>query len=434
MDEKDKRIKELEGLLAKALARIEELERRLGLNSSISHKPPSSDGLRKKPTQKSLRLKGEKPSGGQIGHKGTTLLNVENPDHIIKHEVAMCLICQKDLTNAQIVAVGKRQVFDIPKPKIEVTEHQVISRICSCGHVSKALFPENVQASTQYGERIKALAIYLGYQQMIPEDRLQNLFQDVFNVSIATATLTSMQENFALKIASQQENVLYDLKQSSVKHLDETSLRINGKTCWLHVISNEKQTHYRVHEKRGHLLDGIENIVVHDHFKPYFKLKNVSHALCNAHHLRELKALEEIEKEPWAFRMSAFLRVFNAIEKPCLKKAEKFYDNIVNEGLYYHEAKTPLSKRKNKRRTGHNLLLRLKNFKEDVLRFIANPLVPFTNNQAEQDIRMMKVKQKISGGFRTFKGAENFCLVRGFLSTMRKQNQNLFQAIETVLA
>lgn len=429
MDEKDKRIKELEELLAKALARIEELERRLGLNSLISHKPPSSDGLRKKPTSKSLRLKSEKPSGGQSGHKGETLLRVEKPDYVVTHNVDTCPVCENNLAQAPIVSCSKRQVFDIPEPKIEITEHQAVTKICSCGHLAKATFPDKVQAPVQYGERIKTLAVYLGYQQMIPEDRLKNVFQDIFGLSIATATITSMQENFAAKISPQQAHVLESLKKAPVKHLDETSLRIKGKTCWLHVISNANQTHYRVSEKRGNLLDGVENIVVHDHFKPYFKLKNVSHALCNAHHLRELKALEEIEKEPWAFRMSAFLRLFNRMEKPCLKKAEKFYDNIVLEGLIYHEKQPPLSKRKNKRRVGHNLLLRLINFKEEVLCFLKNPLVPFTNNQAEQDIRMMKVKQKISGTFRTTRGAENFCIVRGFLSTMRKQDQNLFQAI-----
>jgi len=434
MDEKDKRIKELEKLLFKALARIEELERRLGLNSSISHKPPSSDGLGKKPTPQSLRSKSEKPSGGQKGHKGVTLMQIAEPHHVTKHQVMTCGACQKSLETTPVASYLKRQVFDIPEPKIEVTEDQAEVKVCSCGHKTTASFPDDVRAPVQYGPRVKALAVYLGYQQMIPEDRLENVFLDVFHLPIATSTLTSFHKAFGVKAQPIQEVVLHIVKQAPVKHLDETSLRIGGKTRWLHVMSTGKQTHYRVSEKRGNLLDDVRGTVVHDHWKPYFKMENVRHALCNAHHLRELKALQEIEKEPWAFEMANVLPIFNHPGKPCLKKAEASYDKIVEEGVRYHEAQPPLSQRKNKSRPGHNLVLRLRDFKEDVLRFLTDEDVPFTNNQAEQDIRMMKVKMKISGCFRTFQGADLFCVIKGFLSTAQKQQQNLFQAIYAAIA
>jgi transposase len=181
-------------------------------------------------------------------------------------------------------------------------------------------------------------------------------------------------------------------------------------------------------------LTGLAGVLVHDHWKPYFTLDDVDHALCNAHHLRELKALEEIEKEPWAFKMSKLLRLFSRLKHPHLARCLRRYDDIIVQGIAFHEAQPRLSERKNKRRVGHNLLLRLQNVKDAVLRFLTTLGVPFTNNQAEQDIRMIKVKQKISGCFRTLQGAEIFLNIRGFLSTARKNNHNLFQAINTAIA
>lgn len=438
MDNKDKRIARLEELLAKseklltnALKRISELERKLGLNSENSSKPPSSDGLRKKPTPKSLRIVGGKPSGGQMGHKGHTLEHTEHPTFIIRYTVDACERCGETLPKQEHVRLIKRQIFDIPEPKIEVTEHQAEVKICACGHHTTACFPETIKSHVQYGSRTKALAVYLSNQQMIPEDRLQETFQDLFGLCVSTATLATINRNFSQKMNLKQEAILMQLKASSIKHLDETSLRIGSKTQWLHVISNEQATHYRVSQKRGDLLEGLQGTVVHDHWKPYFTLDQVQHALCNAHHLRELKALEEIEKEPWAFKMSQLLRITCRLKDPPLQRVMALYDKIVASGLAFHEKQNPFGGRK--KRVGHNLLLRLHNFKDATLRFLTTPGVPFTNNQAEQDIRMMKVKQKISGCFRTLQGAEDFCVIRGFLSTQRKQSFNLFQSIQLAL-
>lgn len=428
--ESQKKIIELQNkTIAELKERIAELERRLGLNSSNSSKPPSSDGLQKPVRVQSLREKSNKKSGGQDGHQGQTLKQVLNPYKVIVHEPVACSRCQTSLAGIAASAYTKRQVFDIPKPHIEVTEYQVAVKICTCGHRNIAQFPEGVNAPVQYGNRVNALSVYLNQRQFIPEDRLQEIFDDVFELPISAATLAGMSSNFASKAASIQNQVFEELKDAPVKNADETGIHIAGKTNWLHLLSNTRWTHYRASPKRGDVPKDIIGILVHDHWKPYFTIKGVTHALCNAHHLRELKALAEIEKESWSRQMSRLLAWLNRMENPNLEKAFRLYDSIIQRGLAFHEEQPALSASKNKRRTGHNLLLRLKNHKDAVLRFLTTADVPFTNNQAEQDVRMMKLRQKISGGFRTARGAEEFCVTRGFLSTCRKQGINLFQAI-----
>lgn len=447
MDRKDKIIAEQNALIVELrayIAKLEhrvtelelrniELERRLGLNSSNSSKPPSSDGLKKPVRIKSLREKSDKKSGGQPGHKGNTLKQVANPDKVIIHYPETCSKCHTSLTNREISFHIKRQVFDIPQPRIEITEHQSAVKICSCGQRNVAQFPAGVSAPVQYGNHANALAVYLNQRQFIPEDRLQEIFYDVFKLSISTATLAGMSSDFASKAAPIQERVFAEVKAAPVKNADETGIRIAGKTEWIHSVSNEKWTHYRASPKRGDVSKDIKGVLVHDHWKPYFTIDGVLHALCNVHHLRELKALFEIEKERWASAMFRLLTWLNRMEDPPLEKAFRIYDDIVRRGLAFHEGQPALSARKNKRRIGHNLLLRLQKYKDAVLRFLTNPDVPFTNNQAEQDVRMMKLRQKISGCFRTTRGAGDFCITRGFLSSCRKQGINLFHAISQVI-
>jgi transposase len=417
-------------------ARIAELERRLGLNSTNSSKPPAAEGLAKPPRTQSTRSKSKKSSGGQPGHKGHTLEQVLVPDHVIVHDVSVCTVCGLSLEEHAVIHQSKRQVFDIPEPKIDVTEHHVLTKICACGHVNTALFPKEVVAPACYGKRIHGFSTYLSNQHFIPEDRIQSVFKDLFALSVSTGSIATFNARLANAVAPHQEQLLVDLKASPVKHLDETGFRIGGKTQWLHVISTPSATHYRVSPKRKDLepLKGTSGVVVHDHWKSYFKLPDVQHSLCNAHHLRELKALMEIEKERWAFQMDRLLRYLNRAGIVCFERVSKIYDQIIQAGLVFHESLGALESGKRKRRMGHNLLIRLRNFKEDVLRFLTTPGVPFTNNQAEQDVRMMKVKQKISGGFRTTEGAHNFATIRGFISTMRKQNKNILNEIAEQLA
>ena len=410
----------------------ENLKRRLALSSATSSKPPSSDGLLKKPAPQSLREKGQKPSGGQPGHKGETLKQVETPDYTITHKVTICEACQASLAETSCTETVERQVFDLPLQAVEVTAHIAETKVCTCGHTTRATFPPQVNAPVQYGPRVQALAVYALNQQLIPEDRVKQMLFDLFKLPIATSTLMSFNAAFADRVQLYQDQVLAELKAATVKHLDETGFRVGGKLKWLHIISTLTLTHYRVSDRRGDLLSDVEGIVVHDHWKPYFKMEDVKHALCNAHHLRELRALIEIEKEPWAKRIDELLRLLAQEKGPPQEEALALYDSIICEGLAFHEAQPALGGRR--RRVGHNLLIRLGRCKDETLRFLTTPGVPFTNNQAEQDVRMMKVKQKISGGFRTVAGAENFATIRGFISTERKQGRNIFDAITSQLA
>lgn len=432
--------------MAALRAQIAELERRLGLNSSNSGKPPSSDGLRKPPRVSSLREPSGKKPGGQKGHPGETLRRSETPDAIIDHYPASCAVCGALLTTPMATDFVARQVFDLPEPQpLVVTEHRAHGcRCAACGSQTRAAFPGWVTAPVQYGKRIGAFVLYLLHYQLLPEKRLAVLMADLFGVPLVPATIARISQDCAERLQSFAEAVRDRVAAAPVKHLDETGFRIGGKTQWLHIASTMLLTFYRVAAKRGSLLADLTGIVVHDHWKPYYTLTGVLHALCNAHHLRELKALVEIEKEDWAHRMQRLLRrachagkLAGEQEvplKPGLSALiERRYDAIVAEGLAFHEAQPALAKTRPRgrppRRVGHNLLLRLSTHRQDVLRFLTDPRVPFTNNLAERDGRMMKLRQKISGGFRSEDGAKDFAVIRSVLSTARKQGWDILATL-----
>lgn len=435
-------------LIEKLEAKIVELEKRAKKNSGNSSKPPSSDGLSKPPRTSSLRENGKNKSGGQLGHVGETLKQTDTPDIIKKHILITCPDCNHSLIPSTVLGVVKRQVFDIPQPRIEITEHQAEIKYCACcAKRVTAAFPSDVRAPVQYGEVIRSWSLYYQYQHFIPEDRLQQLFSDLYGIQLATATLTGYNQVAFDALAPFEEAVLSQVKTAAVKNLDETGFRVSGKTQWLHVASTKTATYYHVSPKRKSLLDGLLGTVVHDHWKSYYNLEGVKHGLCNQHHLRELKSLIEHEKEPWATGMSRLLRVAlrcrhfhgaKAIPAARIGRLTRIYNKLINLGLAFHEAQTPLpSKGKRGRqpkRTGHNLLLRLLHYKQDVLRFLHDPAVPFTNNDAERDLRMMKCKQKISGGFRSDNGAAMFARIRGFISTVRKRGFNVLNAIMAVFS
>ena len=438
-------------------ARIAELERRLGLNSSNSSKPPSSDGLKKPARVSSLRERSGKKSGAQPGHVGETLRQVAKADHVIDHHPPVCSGCGEALTPDASGDYAARQVFDLPEPRpLVVTEHRAFSRRCeACGATTRAAFPEDVKAPTQYGARIAAFVVYLLHYQLLPEDRLVELMADLFGVKLAAGTIAAMSRNCAGRLRGFVESLRDLVAKAPVKHMDETGFRIGGKTQWLHVACTALLTFYRTCAKRGEMLADVVGVVIHDHWKPYYTMQGVLHALCNAHHLRELKALVEIEKEDWARQMQRLLRrachVVNlarerglALEPRLIGLIERRYDAIVARGLAFHEAQSPVARVQKKnggerrgrkpRRTGHNLLLRLQTRKEDTLRFLHDPAVPFTNNEAERDGRMMKVKQKISGGFRSSDAAADFAALRSVISTARKQNWSLIEILMTPAA
>ena len=433
-------------VIAAQTARIEELERRLGLNSTNSGKPPSSDGLKKPPRTRSLRETSGKKSGGQKGHPGRTLRRTEEPDATVDHFPEICRGCGGTLDQTEAAAFSARQVFDLPEPQpIVVTEHRAFSCVCArCGEQTQAAFPDAITAPVQYGERIGAIVLYLLHYQLLPEKRLMELMADLFGIKMATATIARISQQAAARFRGFSETVRDQVAKAPVKHLDETGFRIGGKTRWLHIACTLLLTFYRVSAKRGSLLANVTGIAVHDHWKPYYTLTGVVHALCNAHHLRELQALIEIEKEDWARKMWRLLRrachAANlarergvVLNPRLLALIDRCYETILAEGFAFHEAQDPLisaavqAKRRGrpKRRTGHNLLLRLLERKPDVLRFLTDPDVPFTNNLAERDGRMMKLRQKISGGFRSVDGAEDFAIIRTLISTARKQGWDL---------
>ena len=438
---------------AALLARVAELERRLGLNSSNSSKPPSSDGLSKKPPRtRSLRVRSQKPAGGQPGHPGKTLHAVDKPDHTVDHLPAYCANCAEPLPRTPGSDYDARQVFDLPQPQpLVVTEHRAHRcRCAACGSVTKGAFPKAVSAPVQYGDRITAIVVYLSAFQFVPLDRLATLMSDLFNVNLARATIETMSHRAGERLLDFADAVRQLILLAPVKHLDETGFRIVKTLRWLHIAATGSVTYYRIGADRGDMLSGVSGIVVHDHWQSYFTMPGVAHALCNAHHLRELQALSEIEREDWSRRMRTLLRRACHVEHLSRDKQQapdpslvdligRRYDAIVASGIGFHEGLPALPQKlkkdgtpragRPKRRVGHNLVERLKDHKADVLRFLTNPDVPFTNNQAERDGRMLKLKQKISGCFRSVRGANDFMVIRTLIGTARKQGWGIIQSL-----
>jgi transposase len=406
----------------------------------------------KKPSRvSSLRESSGKKTGGQKGHPGETLRRVEHPDATVHHYPEACTGCGEPLTAAMATDHVARQVFDLPEPKpLIVTEHRAYGcRCATCGLQTRAAFPDGVTAPAQYGQRIGAFVLYLLHYQLLPEKRLAALMADLFGVRLVTATIARISQDCAQRFQGFVDAVRDHVAAAPVKHMDETGFRIGGKTQWLHIASTLWLTFYRTSPKRGSLLAKVTGIVVHDHWKPYYTMTGVLHALCNAHHLRELKALIEIEKEDWAGKLQRLLRRTchatnlareqSVVLNPGLIALfDRCYDAILAEGLKFHEAQPALAKVSRRgrppRRVGHNLLLRLSSRKSDVLRFLTDPSVPFTNNLAEQDGRMMKLRQKISGGFRSEDGAKDFAVIRSVLSTARKQGWNMLRTLNSAPA
>ena len=349
---------ELIDLVLSLAARLDELERRLGLNSTNSGKPPSSDGLSKPPAGKqkrrrtgSLREKSGRKPGGQKGHEGETLRQVAEPDAITDHYPETCPNCGSGLTPEMSTGHGARQVFDLPEPRpLVVMEHRAHRCRCGrCGRQTRAAFPAGVTGPVRYGARIGAMVVYLSHYQLLPEDRLAELMADLFAVALVPATVARMGRSRARRFEGVVEVIRDLVKSAPVKHMDETGLRVGGRTQWLHVASSAGLTFYRVSAGRGSLLDGVAGIVVHDHWKPYFTMQGVDHALCNAHHLRELQALIEIEKEGWARKMQRLLRrachAANlarergvALQPSLVEGFRRWWDAITAEGIRFHEA------------------------------------------------------------------------------------------------
>ena len=441
-------IRYLETRVQQLETRVHELEARLSKDSSNSSKPPSSDGPKRKP--KSLRGRTGKKPGGQQGRVGKGLAQVNNPDVVVTHTPASCTGCGSKLDDVQGSCVEQRQVFDIPQPKIHVTEHRVEKKKCPCcGEISRASFPENIKGPVQYGDRIRALIAYFSHEHFIPVDRVCEIFEDIFGVPLSPGTCANVEEQLFTNLEVFEAGLKAHLLAARVLHFDETGMRCEKKLHWVHVASSQTATFYTMHTKRGQeameaadILPKYQGTAIHDHWFPYFAYNQVKHGLCNAHHLRELIFVHEQENEEWAKRMHDLLILANkevekhaelgALSPKILLQIEQDYQQILREGFTYHASLPPLptgKRGKQKQRDGKNLLDRLKGKRDCVLRFIHDFSVPFTNNQGERDIRMVKLKQKIGGCFRVFGGGEMFCRIRSYISTAHKQGWNIWDAL-----
>jgi len=441
LEQQQAQIEQLQG-------KVSELEGRLSKNSSNSSKPPSSDGMKRRP--KSQRKKSGKTPGGQKGRIGKGLAQIDNPDSVVTHAPVSCNGCGAALSEVEGICAERRQVFDIPEPNINVTEHQIEEKACPCcGETTRAHFPEGVKGPVQYGDRTRALIAYFSHQHFIPVERLCEIFEDIFGIPLSPGTCANVDKHLFKQLESFEESLKTHLLASRVLHFDESGMRCEKKLHWVHVASSQAATLYTFHTKRGReameaagILPQFNGIAVHDHWFPYFSFKQLEHGLCNAHHLRELTFIYEQKKENWAKQMYDLLIAANkevekyilqgALPNEVLLQIEQDYQKILKEGFEYHASLTPLSKSKRgrqKQREGKNLLDRLKEKRDCVLRFAHDFSVPFTNNQGEQDIRMAKLKQKISGCFRKIRGGQIFCRIRSYISTARKQGWNIWEAL-----
>lgn len=437
-------------------ARVQSLEDQLAKNSRNSGKPPSSDGLKKGPKPRSLRQRSGKKSGAQPGHKGYRLEMVAHPDKVEVYQVKQCGYCQVSLVEVAVEQVAQRQVFELPPLHLVVTEHQAEVKVCpDCGQTTQAAFPAEVGQLTQYGPGFKALLVYLNQKHFLPLERVSEFCAEVFAHPVGEGTIVSANA----QVAEQIEPVNAQAKQYLIEtdetvHFDESGLRVAQKLHWVHSASTARVTCYHIDPKRGH--DGIERAGIlphrtgysmHDDWPAYYGYTQASHAACNSHHLRELAFLEERYPQPWEPALAKLLNDIkqavataqaaglSELSQAQITAFETRYAELIEQGLSLNPVspKPPGQRGKVKQSPPKNLLDRLKNHQHAVLAFMYDFKVPFDNNQAERDIRMVKLKQKISGCFRSPDGAKVFGLIRAYLSTARKNGVGALEVLRLAL-
>jgi transposase len=452
------RLARLEGLVAEQAARIERLEaenaelrRRLGQNPRNSDRPPSSEGLAK-PAPKSLRRRSGRKPGGQPGHEGQTLRQVDQPDVVVRHEPTACAGCGDDLAGAAQVGLARRQVFEIPPMTATVTEHQLVTRRCGCGVSTCAAAPASVDAPVQYGPRLTAIVIYLLVAQFGAQKRVAAAVSDLFGVPISQGSVAAMTGRAARRLEGDFLGfVRQALRRSQRVHFDETGLRVDGRLHWVHSASTDKYSLVYVHPKRGReamdaggVLPGFTGIAVHDAWAPYDCYTTPIHSLCNAHLLRELVAAAEADPAAaiWAQQgIDALLALKQAAEAALAAEMNSIEARVLAEHVdRFRQAalvgiKDHSGQRSKIGKKLHALARRMRDRLDDYLHFARDPLrYPFDNNPAEREIRMVKLRQKVSGCMRTLAGAQQFCAIRSYLATAAKHGLNLLDALTHLAA
>lgn len=421
--------------------RIKILENKSNQNSKNSHLPPSSDRFKKK-IKSAFNRNTNKKIGGQKGHEGKTLDKVENADEIITLRPLKCE-CGANLANIEGIISETRQEFDIPPVEIYTKEYQSIECVClECNKVNKGVFPLHIQAPTQYGSTIRSTCVVLSVNYRMPLSKIVELMNDIYRIRINESSIINWLKQAYHLLEATENQIKEYLRNSKLVHVDETGLKINCQNYWNHVASNENLTYQFVHLKRGQqaisdqksILPNYKGILVHDCWSSYFTLDQAKHAICGAHIIRELNALIE-NGSRWADKFQRFyLKLYHSstsINKKNKKQILKEYNHITKQGI--REEPPPQrtgSRGRLKNSKGQNLIKRLIDYRDAVIGFAFNNLIPFTNNQAERDIRHCKVKQKVSGCFRSEEGAHFYIRVSSITITLRKNSLNVMDCFK----
>ncbi|MEV6852148.1 IS66 family transposase [Actinoplanes sp. NPDC051411] len=435
-------VADLTARLDQALGRITELEARLTQSSRNSSKPPSSDGLAK-PAPKSLRKKTGRGPGRPAGQPGTTLEQVANPDVVVRHLPDVCGGCGNGLAGGVEVAVARRQVFDVPVPTVVVTEHQIVTVACGCGHHTSGAAPAEATAPVAYGPRLAGIGVYLLHGQFLSIGRTADALRDLFGLPVAAATVSCWVKRTALGIIEKVLPVIADrIAAAPVACFDETGIRTNGRLAWLHSASTSTDVLLSVHPKRGtaamdaaKVLPRFTGVAVHDAWAPYDTYTHATHALCNAHVLRELVYVTDTATghlADLAEQAIDALRQLNQLvdavhgrpDPAAIDEQQHLLRSAVVLGAQATATRDGKLQRKH-----HALFTRLRDRRDDYLRFVTHPGVPFDNNAAEQTIRMPKLRIKVSGSMRTLTGAENFAAIRSYTATAIRHGHNMLDAL-----
>ncbi|MCA1598945.1 MAG: IS66 family transposase [Chloroflexi bacterium] len=430
------------------------LRARLDTNSRNSGRPPSSDGPGVKPHPKSQRVPRGRQPGGQPGHAGHSLRLADEPDEVQVHAPSHCHVCGQSLDDLPALRWERRQVIDIPPVRARIIEHQAATTCCpGCGTTTSGTFPPGVAAPVQYGPGVVTLAVYLTQEQLLPLARTSAVLAEVFGCAVSEATVERAVADCHERLAEAEAAIKQGVIEAAVAHFDETGVNVGGTTAWLHVASTPRLTFYAVHKKRGRAaLDAIGVVpqfggrAVHDGWTSYWQYSQCAHALCNAHHLRELTFVEEQLGQSWAKDLKGLLgeikhevddargRGRAGLPADVQRAFAQRYDAVLEEGLAANPPPPPTGQRgRPKRGKAGSLVDRLREHKGATLAFMEDLTIPFDNNQAERDIRMTKVREKISGCFRTTTGAERFCRIRGYISTLRKQGLPILSALSQAI-